>query len=137
MRHRDAEERIVLVERGSSGFNWFVIGAALGAGLGLLFAPASGRDTRKKLERGLGGLKERAEEQLEELADGLQEGKEKIRSRIERWVDSDHEAESGEEGEEEEDAPHPPSAREELERRLSQARSRRRRAEPEEEEPVA
>lgn len=136
MRHRDAEERIVLVERGSSGFGWFVLGAALGAGLGLLFAPASGRDTRKKIERGLGDLKERAEEQLEELADGLEEGKEKIRARIERWVDADRD-ERDPDDEEEEATPRPPTAREELERRLSQARSRRRRPEPEEEEPVA
>jgi len=128
MRQRDGEERIVLVERGGSGFGWFVIGAALGAGLGLLFAPASGRDTRKKIGRGLEDLKERAEEQIDELAEGLQEGKERIRAKIERWVEPDHEDAAEAE---------PASAREELERRLSQARSRRRRPEAEDEEPVA
>ena len=32
-----------------SGFGKFLAGAALGAGLGILFAPKSGKDTRKEL----------------------------------------------------------------------------------------
>lgn len=128
-RHRDAEDRVVFVERSeSSGLGWFVLGAALGAGLGILFAPRSGAETRKDLGRRFDDLKERAEESLEELSEGIADGKERVRARIERWVDGSRDA-VGEEK--------PASAREELERRLTEARSRRRRPELEEEEPVA
>jgi len=129
-RDRDSDDRVVFVERGGgSGLGWFVLGAALGAGLGILFAPRSGADTRRDLGRRFDDLKERAEESLEELSEGIADGKERVRARIERWVDGTREA-----AEEEEK---PPTAREELERRLSDARARRRRPELEEEEPVA
>lgn len=128
-RNRDVEERVVYVERGGSGFGWFVIGAALGAGLALLYAPRSGEETRRELGRRWDDLKDEAEEKLEELSETLQEGKERVRTRLERLVDGDRDAGR-------EDGP-PPSAREELERRLSEARARRRRSDLEEEEPVA
>jgi len=131
MGHRDrgAGDRVVVVEReGGSGFGWFVLGAALGAGLGLLFAPRSGAETRRDLGRRFDDLREQAGEKLDELAEGLEEGTEKVRARIDRWVGNDPGAA---------EEPRPASAREELERRLTEARARRRRPEPEEEEPVA
>lgn len=130
MRHRDRdiEERVVVVESGSSSFGWFVIGAALGAGIALLYAPRSGEETRREIGRRWDDLKEEAEEKFEELQEGFEEGKEKLRAKIERLVDGDRE---------ERRESRTPSAREELERRLTDARSRRRRPEPEEEEPVA
>lgn len=127
-RNRDVEERVVYVESGSSGFGWFVMGAVLGAGLALLYAPRSGEETRRELGRRWDDLKEEAEEKLEEISDTIQDGKERVRAKIERLVDGDREGERG---------TRPASAREELERRLSDARARRRRADLEEEEPVA
>jgi gas vesicle protein len=113
---------------GGSGVGPFLLGAAIGAALGYLFAPAPGTETRRKLSRRLQDLKELASEEADEL-----------RSLV-----------AGEEGEAgDEDAVEQPerSAREELERRLATARRRRReRAEggaaagqltPEEDEPVA
>lgn len=127
-RNRDIEERVVVVDQGSSGFGWFVIGAALGAGLALLYAPRTGEETRREIGRRWDDLKEEAEEKFDDLSEGLQEGREKIRAKIERLVDADRDG--GREA-------RPASAREELERRLSDVRSRRRRPESEEEEPVA
>jgi gas vesicle protein len=151
MRYRDRDdgERIIYVERddaGEGGLRWFVVGAALGAGLALLFAPQSGAKTRRDLGRRIGNLRDQAGEGLEALADGIEQGAERIRERVERWTgDGDSVAADvvGELAEElEEDvAPEEDSsaltAREELERRLSEARARRRRPEPSEEEPVA
>ena len=128
LRDRDTGERVVYVEReGGSGFGWFIVGAALGAGLSLLFAPRSGADTRKELGRRFDDLKEQAEEKFDTLAEHVEAGKEKVRARIDRWAGNDPDADG---------ESHPPSAREELERRLTEAR-RRRRPEPEEEVPVA
>lgn len=143
-RDRDAEERVILVERdgGGGGFRWFVLGAALGAGLGLLFAPRSGARTRRDLSRRLGNLKEQAEEQFDSLADGIEAGAERLRKRVDRWSASVGEGDAGAdeatEDDEEEEAP-PLSAREELEHRLAEARARRRGQDVEEldEEPVA
>lgn len=145
-RYRDGGERVVVVEAESGGgFGWFVLGAALGAGLALLFAPQSGARTRRDLGRRLTALKDQAEERLEELADGIEEGAERIRSRVERWS-ADGEEEEGDGDEEAESEPSASSrgagtpvlsARDELERRLREARARRRRADAAEEEPVA
>lgn len=127
-KNRDVEERVLVVDRGSSGFGWLMIGAAIGAGLALLYAPRTGEETRREIGRRWDDLKEEAEEKLEEFSEGLQEGREKIRAKIERLVDADRDGER---------ESRPASAREELERRLTDARSRRRRPEVEEEEPVA
>lgn len=41
-------------DSGSAGVLWFIAGAALGASVGLLFAPASGEETRKAIVRKTG-----------------------------------------------------------------------------------
>lgn len=105
-------------ERGS-GLGPFLMGIVLGAVAGVLFAPARGDLTRRRIGRQVGELRDLADEKLEHLA-GPDE----------------------EEGESAEDA----SARDELEDRLRRARRRRRiertargraPAPEEEDEPVA
>ena len=113
---------------GGSGVGPFLLGVAIGAALGYLFAPAPGTETRRKLSRRLHDLKELASEEADELR---------------ALVVGEGEGEGGGD----EDATEQPelSAREELERRLAAARRRRREragaaAEelaPEEDEPVA
>jgi gas vesicle protein len=85
MRYRDRDngERIIYVERddaGEGGLRWFVVGAALGAGLALLFAPQSGAKTRRDLGRRIGNLRDQAGEGLEALADGIEQGAERTTS---------------------------------------------------------
>jgi gas vesicle protein len=115
---------LVVIERGGSGSGvlWLLLGGAIGAGLGLLLAPHSGKKSRELLGERLKSLKASAEETLEELSE--EEDQEEL-------VEADEEAE-----------PEPrrstPTARTELEQRLARARARRHRALVEEdEEPVA
>ena len=98
-------------ERGA-GFGPFLLGLGVGAVLGFLFAPEPGEASRTKLSRKLRGLRDLAAEKAGELGELLDAG------------------------DEEEDEP--PTARVAIERRLTEAKRRRRGARTEEEdEPVA
>lgn len=88
-------------ERGS-GMGPFLLGVVIGALAGVLFAPARGEVTRRRIGRRVGSLKDLAEEKLDALGAGV--------------AGDDEEAETAEE----------PSTRQELERRLREARRRRR-----------
>ncbi len=131
---------VVIEQGGNGGVFWLLMGGAIGAGLGLLFAPHSGRKTRRLLAARLQSLKDSAQDVLEDLEE---EGK--------ALLEDDDEEDAGEEekgedepasdsGDEDEGAPKPRggSARAELERRLAEARKRRQRVyADEDEEPVA
>ncbi len=134
---------LVVIERGggAGGFLWLLVGGVVGAGLGLLLAPHSGKKTRALLGERLATLKESAEEAFDELSEEAEELLE---------ADDDEEEEegaspSGEIGEdddtpsrEEEPKRQVPTPRAELEQRLARARARRHRELAEEdEEPVA
>ena len=132
MRHKGRE--VVYVQRGDSSAKWLFWGAVLGAGMALLYAPRSGEETRRGLQRRLWKLRAMTEEKLDELAQQFGGSRESLR-------DLDDEDFDEEELFESRDAPSPrvrpaPSAREELERRLAEARARRR-ASGDVEEPLA
>lgn len=136
MRGRDGEVYIVEAD-GSSGFGWFVLGAAIGAGLALLFAPASGDETRRRIRREAGRLRERAEDAIDELSYEY----DRVREEVEETVDEVKEKVAGAARSIADEVRTRKSsvsaARDELERRLADARARRREAEAEDEEPVA
>ena len=52
---------------GDSSAKWLFWGALLGAGLALLYAPSSGEETRRNLQRKLWKLRAMTEEKLDEL----------------------------------------------------------------------
>jgi hypothetical protein len=125
---------VVYVDRGGdSSAKWLFWGACLGAGLALLYAPRTGEETRRVLQRRLWKIRAMTEEKLDDLVQQYGPGR--------RPLDSGSTGEYPVDGEFEDDeddfddigsappsvAPAPPSAREELERRLADARSRRRR----------
>ena len=144
---------LVVIERGGSagGLLWLLVGGVVGAGLGLLLAPHSGKKTRALIGERLASLKEKAEDAFDELSEegeALLEADEEEEAEQEAEAEAEEEAAAvtgsttGEDDEEpsEDEAPtrRVPSARAELERLLARARSRRHRELAEEdEEPVA
>jgi gas vesicle protein len=134
MRGRQPRE-VVYVERGGdTSAKWLFWGALLGGGLALLYAPSSGEETRRNLQRKLWKLRAMTEEKLDELTQQLGGAKDSLGGLLE-------DEEEDLEGDGESRAFHgrsqgSSSPREELERRLADARARRR-APADLEEPLA
>ncbi len=130
MRRREPREVVYVEGGGDSSAKWLFWGACLGAGLALLYAPRSGEETRRNLQRRLWKLRAMTEEKMDELVEQYGPGRRRVSdagTRGEFPVD-----ELDDEIEEPPVVPEPrapvtPSAREELERRLAEARARRRR----------
>jgi hypothetical protein len=123
MRHKGRE--VVYVERGDSSAKWLFWGALLGAGLALMYAPRSGEETRRVVQRRLWKLRAMTEEKFDEIAQQFGGTRDSLRDADEEEPDDDEPFEPREipsaRG-----RPSGPSAREELERRLAEARARRR-----------
>jgi hypothetical protein len=130
MRRREPREVVYVEGGGDSSAKWLFWGACLGAGLALLYAPRSGEETRRNLQRRLWKLRAMTEEKMDELVEQYGPGRRRVSdagASDEFPVD-----ELDDEIEEPPVVPEPrtpttPSAREELERRLAEARARRRR----------
>jgi YtxH-like protein len=135
MVRRKRGTEVVYVERaGDASAKWLFWGAMLGAGLALLYAPRSGEETRRVLQRKLWKLRAMTEEKLDELSQQFGGVKESLEG-----LDDDEDDDLFE-SERESPVLRPrapgPSAREELERRLAETRSRRRAAGDYEEPPA-
>jgi gas vesicle protein len=118
---RSERPEVVYVERGGdSSAKWLFWGALLGAGLALLYAPRSGEETRRLLQRRLWKLRAMTEEKLDELS-------QQFSGRGTSLADLEEEDEDEEPPARAQPARAgaAPGARQELERRLSDARRRR------------
>jgi gas vesicle protein len=126
------EERppVVVIER-SNGIGSFLLGALLGAGAALLFAPRTGQETRDVLRTKGRQLRSKAEETAGELHERLEGGYVKARAKVEERFDRARQSIGDtREGAREavaagKAAVH--SARDELEKRLSEAREAKKR----------
>ena len=87
MRDRDEVPYIVIERDSGGGVGSFVLGALVGAGLALLFAPKSGEETQEELREQARKLRSAAEERVKEaqrqLEDRLDDAREGARSRYE------------------------------------------------------
>ena len=146
---KDDDREVIFVERDEgSGLRWLLVGAAIGAGLALLFAPRSGKEMRGEIRGGVRRLRRLANDAIDEVRSSFGSEEAELRAMADAGgedEDPDEElADAGTAG------AGPPrgeprrtdrsglaSAREELERRLAAARARRRQPVPDDEEPVA
>ncbi len=65
-------------------------GAAVGATLGILFAPAKGSDTRKKIAKKSEDYKDAVKEKFNEFVDNVSEKYENAKDGISDFVDKGH-----------------------------------------------
>ncbi len=136
MVRRKRGQEVVYVERtGDASAKWLFWGAVLGVGLALLYAPRSGEETRRVLQRKLWKFRAMTEEKLDELAQQFGGPKESLGD-LEDEDDEELFEAGGQESHGLRARSQGPSAREELERRLAEARARRRTA-GDYEEPLA
>ena len=78
----------VIIERRTGNFGTFVWGLLLGAGAALLFAPKSGRETRRELSESAVRLRDKAETRVREVQRSVQETVDDVRRQVEEGVDS-------------------------------------------------
>jgi len=120
---------VVVVERSSGGLGGFLLGLLIGAGAALLFAPQSGEETREALRNRGRRLREDAQARAEEWQERFEEGYDRAKERLEEGFESarktlsEKRKDAREALEAGKAAVH--SARDELERRLAEARSGR------------
>lgn len=125
MRGRQRRE-VVYVERGGdTSAKWLFWGALLGAGVALLYAPSSGEETRRNLQRKLWKFRAMTEEKLDELTQHLGGARDTLGGLLEDEEEENLEGEPESGGFYGRSKPSS-SPREELERRLADARARRR-----------
>ncbi|MEN3013329.1 MAG: YtxH domain-containing protein [Endomicrobiia bacterium] len=74
-------------EKNSNSTLAFLLGLTVGALLGILFAPAEGRETRKKIAKYLEELEEKGEEYLEKGKEFIEEEAGKIRKFVDETKD--------------------------------------------------
>jgi gas vesicle protein len=58
-----------------SGFSIFAVGALIGAGIALLYAPQSGKETRKLLAKKAKLLRDKAQDTVENAQELMKDGK--------------------------------------------------------------
>jgi gas vesicle protein len=122
---RNQQREVVYVERGGdSSAKWLFWGAMLGAGIALLYAPSSGEETRRNVQRKLWKLRAMTEEKLDEISQQFGGAKDSLEGLMDDDEDGDDDSDLEDRGYQERSSKASP--REELERRLADARARRR-----------
>ncbi len=84
----EEDERFVVIERGGGpGIGTFLLGAAIGAGLALLFAPQSGAQTRADIRRRARQAKDSAARVAGDVTDQVTDTFQDARRRVEEQLD--------------------------------------------------
>lgn len=82
------DEPYVVIERSEPGIGAFVLGAAVGAGLALLFAPRTGEETRRDLQRRARKVGDQAQELVAEVTGTVGEKIQSARRSVEERIDA-------------------------------------------------
>jgi gas vesicle protein len=129
MVRRQDEQPVVVIERSNGGIGAFLAGAALGAIAALLLAPQSGEDTRAQLRLRARRLRDAAEDRLDDLQEAVESGYARTKASVEASLQRARSSldERRAEARDTVDAGRQAvrTAREELERRLADARAER------------
>lgn len=87
MRDYDFEgEPFVVIEREEPGIGTLLLGVAIGAGIALLFAPRSGADTRRMIERRAQRTGSRMRQAAADVADNVTAQASQVRDRVAQRV---------------------------------------------------
>lgn len=92
MRDHDDVPYIVIEKESGGGFGSFVLGALVGAGLALLFAPQSGEETQAEIRARARELRESAEGHVRDAQKQVEERLQAARQDVKGRVDSVKEA---------------------------------------------
>src|SRR5689334_10817464 len=86
--HRYEEEPYVVIERNETSLGSFLIGAAVGAGLALLFAPKSGAETRRGIQRQVRRAGQAVQDAAENVTGQVRDTFEEARARVEERIEA-------------------------------------------------
>lgn len=92
MRDHDETPYIVVERDGGGGIGSFVLGALVGAGLALLFAPQSGEETQEEIKTRAMKLKDVAQDRVRQAQDNLEGRLDTAREHVQARVESVREA---------------------------------------------
>ena len=89
MRHHDHDEQpYIVIEKHNGGAGDLLLGVLIGAGVALLFAPRSGRDTRTDISRRARRAGSAVKGVAEEVTDQVVDTFEGARARVEQQIES-------------------------------------------------
>jgi gas vesicle protein len=89
MRHHDQdEEPYIVIEKHGGGVGEFLLGALIGAGVALLFAPKSGLETRNDIKRGARRAQDKVRDVAEGVTDQVVDTFEGARARVEEQLET-------------------------------------------------
>ena len=86
------DQDYIIIERKRGGFGPFVWGAAIGAGVALLFAPRSGRQVRADIRDSVQRLRDQAEEAVREAQRSVTDRYDDVRTDVRGRVDAARDA---------------------------------------------
>jgi gas vesicle protein len=84
----DDDEPFVVIEKEAAGVGPFLLGALIGAGIGLLFAPRSGDATRREITRSARRVKEAAQTAAQDAAARVSDTFQEARRQVEERIDA-------------------------------------------------
>ena len=88
----DDDEPYVVIEKHTGSASAFLLGAAIGAGFALLFAPRSGAETRLEIQNRARRVRDRAEDAVEGATDRIADSYESARMRVESRIENARQA---------------------------------------------
>lgn len=129
MPHVRDDKPVIIIEKSSGGLGGFFLGLLIGAGAALLLAPQSGEETREVLRARGRKLRDDAQAKAEDLQDRLGESYDRTKERLEEGFESARrtfrEKRAGAQDAVDAGRAAVHTARDELERRLQDARASR------------